>query len=130
MSDAIPFSTVPHDHQDCIDNALDEAAELCTRRGVRLTPLRRRVLELIWDSHQATGAYAILDALSQENRRAVPPTVSRSTRPPSVQWLLGSAAMATSSPIRSRTAAVQSSSAGRGTVSTRAPVRAASSCQG
>lgn len=77
MNDAIPFSTVPHDHQNCIDTALDEAAELCARRGVRLTPLRRRVLELIWDSHQATGAYAILDALRQANNRAAPPTVYR-----------------------------------------------------
>jgi Fur family zinc uptake transcriptional regulator len=77
MNDAIPFSTVPHDHQNCIDTALDEAAELCARRGVRLTQVRRRVLELIWDGHQAAGAYAILDALREENHRAAPPTVYR-----------------------------------------------------
>lgn len=77
MSDAIPFSKAPHDHQSCIDTALDEAADLCARRGVRLTPLRRHVLELIWDGHQATGAYAILDALRRENHRAAPPTVYR-----------------------------------------------------
>jgi len=77
MKDAIAFSTVPHDHQNCIDTALDEAAELCARRGVRLTPLRRRVLELIWNGHQAIGAYAILDALREQNDRAAPPTVYR-----------------------------------------------------
>lgn len=77
MSNTHPFSPVPHDHQHCIDTALDEAAGLCTRRGVRLTPLRRRVLELIWDNHQATGAYAILDALREGNHKAAPPTVYR-----------------------------------------------------
>jgi len=77
MDNAIPFSAEPHDHQHCIDTALDGAAALCTRRGVKLTALRRRVLELIWGSHQATGAYAILDALRAENRKAAPPTVYR-----------------------------------------------------
>lgn len=77
MSNAVPFSPDPHDHQHCIDTALDEAAGLCMRRGVRLTALRRRVLELIWDGHQATGAYAILDALREENHKAAPPTVYR-----------------------------------------------------
>ncbi len=77
MDNAIPFSVEPHDHQNCIDTALDGAAALCARRGVKLTALRRRVLELIWDSHQPTGAYAILDALRAENRKAAPPTVYR-----------------------------------------------------
>jgi Fur family zinc uptake transcriptional regulator len=77
MNNAIPFSAEPHDHQHCIDTALDEAAALCTRRGVRLTALRRRVLELVWNSHQPAGAYAILDALRAENRNAAPPTVYR-----------------------------------------------------
>ena len=77
MDNAIPFSAEPHDHQNCIDTALDEAAALCARRGVKLTALRRRVLEQIWGSHQPTGAYAILDALRAENRKAAPPTVYR-----------------------------------------------------
>lgn len=77
MDDTIPFSVEPHDHQNCIDTALDEAAALCGRRGVKLTVLRRRVLELIWDRHQPTGAYAILDALRAENQKAAPPTVYR-----------------------------------------------------
>lgn len=71
------FSDGGHDHQHCIDSALDEAAGLCARRGVRLTRLRRRVLELVWDSHQPTGAYALLDALRGENRKAAPPTIYR-----------------------------------------------------
>ena len=77
MNNASPFSAEPHNHQHCIDSALDGASELCVRRGVKLTALRRRVLELIWDSHQPTGAYAILDLLRAEDRKAAPPTVYR-----------------------------------------------------
>jgi Fur family zinc uptake transcriptional regulator len=77
MDNSIPFSPEPHDHQHCIDAALDEAAALCARRGVKLTALRRRVLELVWGGHQPTGAYAILDALRAEKRKAAPPTVYR-----------------------------------------------------
>lgn len=72
-----PFSADAHDHDLCVETALDEAAALCERRGVRLTALRRRVLELVWHGHQPTGAYAILEALREENRRAAPPTVYR-----------------------------------------------------
>lgn len=46
--------------------------------GLRLTALRRRVLELVWQSHKPLGAYDILAVLSeQDGRRAAPPTVYR-----------------------------------------------------
>lgn len=68
-----------HDHhKHCISQALESAEALCTQRGVRLTPLRKRVLELVWQSHKPLGAYDILDMLSREDgRRAAPPTVYR-----------------------------------------------------
>jgi len=45
---------------------------------VRLTALRKRVLELVWQSHKPLGAYDILAVLSeQDGRRAAPPTVYR-----------------------------------------------------
>ena len=51
---------------------------MCAQRGVRLTPLRKRVLELVWQSHKPLGAYDILEMLSREDdRRAAPPTVYR-----------------------------------------------------
>jgi Fe2+ or Zn2+ uptake regulation protein len=41
-------------------------------------PLRRRVLELVWDSHAPIGAYAIMDLLREaDDRAAAPPTVYR-----------------------------------------------------
>jgi Fur family zinc uptake transcriptional regulator len=51
---------------------------LCAQKGLRLTALRRRVLELVWQSHKPLGAYDILAVLSeQDGRRAAPPTVYR-----------------------------------------------------
>jgi Fur family transcriptional regulator, zinc uptake regulator len=70
-------STAPHDHTRCITDALDLAETVCAKRGARLTPLRRRVLELVWNSHRPVGAYAILDDLRDGDKAAAPPTVYR-----------------------------------------------------
>jgi Fur family zinc uptake transcriptional regulator len=53
------------------------ATVICEQAGQRLTPIRKRVLELVWTSHQPIGAYAILDRLREGGRRAAPPTVYR-----------------------------------------------------
>lgn len=66
-----------HDHDHCIRHALDAAEALCAERGVRLTELRRRVLELVWQSHRPVGAYDLLAVLGAERRKAAPPTVYR-----------------------------------------------------
>jgi Fur family zinc uptake transcriptional regulator len=66
-----------HDHARCIDDALSRAAELCARRGTRLTDLRRRVLELVWQRHAAVKAYDLLDELGASGGSAKPPTVYR-----------------------------------------------------
>ena len=78
------FATDEHDHQRCIDEALDKAAALCLERGARLTELRRRVLELVWRSHEPVGAYAILEQLQRSRGGAAPPTVYRA-----LDFLLG-----------------------------------------
>ncbi|MDF2446913.1 MAG: np20 [Moraxellaceae bacterium] len=67
----------PHDHSHCVHDALSAAERLCEKSGARLTPLRRRVLELVWDSHQPLGAYEILDRLTAEGHKPAPPTVYR-----------------------------------------------------
>jgi Fur family zinc uptake transcriptional regulator len=71
------FRRKAHDHRHCIDEALDRAATLCGRRGARLTDIRRRVLELVWNSHAPVGAYELLEKLQREGRSAAPPTVYR-----------------------------------------------------
>jgi Fur family zinc uptake transcriptional regulator len=71
------FPRAGHNHAQCVSSALAAAAALCEREGQRLTPLRQRVLELVWSSHQPVGAYAILDQLKGDGRSAAPPTVYR-----------------------------------------------------
>ncbi|MDF3030972.1 MAG: np20 [Moraxellaceae bacterium] len=67
----------PHDHSHCVQDALVAAERLCQASGARLTPLRRRVLELVWDSHRPLGAYELLDMLAGEGQKPAPPTVYR-----------------------------------------------------
>ena len=74
---ASPFKTASHDHETCIDTALDRAAQLCAERGARLTALRRQVLQLVWRGHEPVGAYALLAALRRSHPGAAPPTVYR-----------------------------------------------------
>lgn len=65
-------------HQQCIEEALAAAQQLCREEGLRLTPLRTRVFELVWQSHRPLGAYDILADLAREDGRpAAPPTVYR-----------------------------------------------------
>lgn len=64
----------PHDHGDgcahaharaaALPEALAAAERLCATRGVRITPIRRAVLEALLRSHAPLGAYEILDALN------------------------------------------------------------------
>jgi Fur family zinc uptake transcriptional regulator len=66
-----------HDHNHCVEDAVEAAEKLCAERGIRFTPLRRRVLELVWSSHKPVGAYALLDQLRNEELGSAPPTVYR-----------------------------------------------------
>ncbi|MEM1397258.1 MAG: Fur family transcriptional regulator [Pseudomonadota bacterium] len=51
---------------------------ICAERGVRLTDLRRQILELLWERGRATGAYELMEALQQKVSRPIaPPTVYR-----------------------------------------------------
>lgn len=74
---ADPFTPQPHDHGRCVHHAMAQADALCAARGARLTELRRRVLELVWQGHAPVGAYHILDQLASERGRVAPPTVYR-----------------------------------------------------
>lgn len=66
-----------HDHKRCVADAVKAAEGVCRARGARLTPIRRRVLELVWESHRPAGAYAILDAFKPDHPSAAPATVYR-----------------------------------------------------
>jgi Fur family transcriptional regulator, zinc uptake regulator len=60
-----------------IERALARVQQICAGRGVRLTPVRRRVLELILGAPQPIGAYALLAELQRERGKLGPPTVYR-----------------------------------------------------
>lgn len=66
-----------HDHATCISDALAKAEAHCAATGAKLTPVRRRVLELIWQSHKPAGAYDLLAQLGSDGQKAAPPTVYR-----------------------------------------------------
>lgn len=69
MTDTRPSKAFPspeHDHGLCFKQMLERAMSIFEARGLRLTPLRRRVLEEIADSHHAIGAYEILERLAHK----------------------------------------------------------------
>lgn len=73
----ITFIDHNHDHNACRGEAVERAELICTQRGVRLTDIRKRVLELVWRGHKPLGAYEILELLQKERSGAAPPTVYR-----------------------------------------------------
>jgi Fur family zinc uptake transcriptional regulator len=78
---ALPVRQEPelpsHDHEGCIAKAIRTAECVCINRGARLTPIRRKVLELIWESHRAVKAYDLLDRIKPVEASAKPATVYR-----------------------------------------------------
>ncbi|TGY89897.1 transcriptional repressor [Marinicauda algicola] len=56
--------------------ALAQAEKLCSRKGLSLTPMRRRVLELLLDAGGPVKAYDLLSSL-KPGGGAQPPTVYR-----------------------------------------------------
>lgn len=69
--------TTGHNHAQCIDKALSAAEKICLEKKLRLTPLRKRILELIWSNHKSIGAYELLDVFKQEDPNAKPVTIYR-----------------------------------------------------
>lgn len=72
-----PLGFSKHDHGHCVERALAAAEARCARDGLRLTPVRRKVLELLLNKHQALGAYAILDLLRDAGFGSQPPVAYR-----------------------------------------------------
>ena len=66
-----------HDHAHCIASAVAAADDHCRKMGLRLTPARQRVLEILLTEHRALGAYDILEILSKKGFPAQPPVAYR-----------------------------------------------------
>jgi Fur family zinc uptake transcriptional regulator len=75
--EATPLGLTEHDHSACVVDALSAADTRCAAEGLRLTPVRRKVLELLLKEHRAIGAYTILDLLRDAGFGSQPPVAYR-----------------------------------------------------
>ncbi|MEY4696268.1 MAG: hypothetical protein RIT14_696 [Pseudomonadota bacterium] len=66
-----------HDHAHCASDVLARAEALARAQSVRLTPVRRRVLEILLEDHRALGAYDVLQRLAAEGFGNQPPVAYR-----------------------------------------------------
>ena len=66
-----------HDHKRCVRTAIAAVETYCREHKLQLTPVRRRVLEILLERHRAMGAYEILDTLREEGLGSQPPVAYR-----------------------------------------------------
>lgn len=83
MPEPCPARTTPdlafaaHDHAHCAHDALERAEAVTQATGARMTPVRRRVLEILLEEHKALGAYDVLARLVTEGFGNQPPVAYR-----------------------------------------------------
>ena len=73
----LPVGFAHHDHATCVADGLLAAKTRCSNEGLRLTPVRLKVLEILLHEHRALGAYVILDQLRNEGFGSQPPVAYR-----------------------------------------------------
>lgn len=66
-----------HDHSGCTGSALAHAEATAREAGLRLTPVRRRTLEILLEEHRALGAYDVLERLARDGFGSQPPVAYR-----------------------------------------------------
>lgn len=65
-------------HKDCVDDALSKAEIICQDHNLSFTPIRKKILQLMWkNGHKAVKAYDLLETLQKEDSSAKPATVYR-----------------------------------------------------
>lgn len=74
---ATRFGFSAHDHAACVRDTISAVEACCAKNDLRLTPVRRKVLELLLEEHKALGAYAILDLLREAGFGSQPPVAYR-----------------------------------------------------
>lgn len=72
-----PPGFAPHDHSACRHSALAVAEATCARSGAQLTPVRRKTLDILLESHAALGAYDVLAKLAEAGFGSKPPVAYR-----------------------------------------------------
>src|SRR6185436_2686561 len=71
------FPSPDHNHAHCAADVIAHAEKLCAGSGQRLTPMRRKVLEVLASSHKPLGAYEIIEAAAGAGPRPAPITIYR-----------------------------------------------------
>lgn len=66
-----------HNHSACVRSGLSAAEATCATEGLKMTPVRRRVLEILLEAHEALGAYDVLARLAEEGLGSKPPVAYR-----------------------------------------------------
>jgi Fur family zinc uptake transcriptional regulator len=64
-------------HEHVLTDQLSTAEALCVQRGKRLTPIRRKVLEILLAEHRSVKAYELLELIRGVQPGAAPPTIYR-----------------------------------------------------
>lgn len=72
-----PAAFRQHNHANCTDDALEFADKQARDAGLRLTPVRRRTLEVLLENHRAMGAYDVLERLAEDGFGNQPPVAYR-----------------------------------------------------
>lgn len=72
-----PAAFEKHDHSSCAGDVLSRADELALESGLRLTPVRRKALEILLSEHRAFGAYEVLERLAALGFGSQPPVAYR-----------------------------------------------------
>jgi Fur family zinc uptake transcriptional regulator len=71
------FPAPEHNHAPCLNLAFERAQRAFASKGSRLTELRQQVLAEMAGSHDAIGAYEVLDRLARKGTRVAPISVYR-----------------------------------------------------
>ena len=71
------FPSPDHNHAHCAADVIAHAEKLCAGSGQRLTPMRRKVLEVLASSHKPLGAYEIIEQVAVQGPRPAPITIYR-----------------------------------------------------
>ena len=75
--DSADLAFAHHDHHHCAAEVLAQAEAKLAAQGARMTPVRRRVLEILLEQHRALGAYDVLNRLAAEGFGNQPPVAYR-----------------------------------------------------
>lgn len=67
----------PHDHARCAGDVMALAEAQLAEGGQRLTPVRKRTLQILLEAHRAMGAYDVLERLAADGFGNQPPVAYR-----------------------------------------------------